>query len=373
MNSNAERKSHKDWFDGTAARQLAMQVATAWPAFDQTAFVRRAIRKLETKEFSGRVRQFSDALRAELPDDIPRALTLLTQSLPPPLPDCDSVTDGWLQWPVGQFIADHGIEHLDASMNAMVELTQRFSSEYAIRPFVERYPNAVFERLIRLTRHPSAHVRRWCSEGVRPRLPWGKTLTFLCENPAPLWPLLDALYNDDELYVRRSVANNLNDIAKDHPQLVVERCRQWARSRDEKTDWVIKHGLRSLIKAGEPTALAIIGYAEPRDIDVRLCVEPRRVSPGDKVELRATLSSRHDRPQKVMIDYVVHYVRKYGATSQKVFKWTGIDLDAGEEIALSKQHPMRLTTIRALYPGKHKVEIQVNGHRLGEAIFYLNE
>lgn len=246
-----ERKAFKDWFDKAAARVLAGQVAGAMPSFDQEQFIRLASRNLKALEFAGRVRQFSDALAATLPKPIPKALAVLTESLPPPLPDCEAVTDGWLQWPLGQFIADHGLEYFDASMEAMMELTQRFSSEYAIRPFVERYPEATFDRLLALTDDPNPHVRRWCSEGTRPRLPWGKKLQGLVADPTPIWPILEALKDDGELYVRRSVANNLNDIAKDHAPLVVQRCMAWSEDSNERRDWAIKHGLRSLIKAGK--------------------------------------------------------------------------------------------------------------------------
>lgn len=368
---STERKLHKDWFDKAAAKQLADQFCAAWPKFDQKTFVRLATRGLSSKEFSGRLQLFSNALREVLPNDIPKALSILTASLPEPLPDCDSVTDGWLQWPLGQFIADHCLEHLNESMDAMEELTQRFSSEYAIRPFVERYPDAVFERLMKLTQHPSPHVRRWCSEGIRSRLPWGKRLTFLRENPAPIWPILDALRSDEELYVRRSVANNLNDIAKDHPDLVVKRCQRWSKSNDGKMNWVIKHGLRSLIKDGDPAALAAIGYREPCKLDVGFKIRPGKVSIGGSVELSATLVSGHNRRQKLMIDYVVHYVRKNGSINEKVFKWATVELLAGAETSITKRHPMRETTVRALYTGKHKVDIQINGHRVGQGQFNL--
>jgi len=366
-----ERKAFKDWFDQQAAAALATQMAGAWPAFDQAAFRRRASRKLNTLEFAQRVQQFSDALRATLPDEVPEALHILNRSLPSVLPDCEAVTDGWLQWPLGQFIADHGVPHLDESVQVMVELTQRFSAEFAVRPFVEQYPEAVFERLLKLTAHDSPHVRRWCSEGVRPRLPWGRKLVFLCDDPGPLWPILDALRDDDELYVRRSVANNLNDIAKDHPDLVIQHCQRWSAGADENLNWVIRHGLRSLIKAGNPAALALIGYKTPKKISVRLKVSPRKVSIGDSVELSASVASAYSRRQQLMIDYVVHFVRKNGTSTEKVFKWTTLELLANQSTDIHKRHSLRLTTVRALYPGAHRVDIQINGSRLATADFML--
>lgn len=367
----SERKAFKDYFDKTAARALARQVAAALPKFDRGTFVRLASRKLGELEFAGRIKQFADALAETLPASVPRALEALTTSLPEPLPDCEQVTDGWLQWPIGQFIADHGLEHFEPSMQAMIELTKRFSSEFAVRPFVEHHPERTFKRLLKLTADSNPHVRRWCSEGVRPRLPWGKKLTSLVADPTPIFPVVEALKGDDELYVRRSVANNLNDIAKDHPSLVIARCKAWSKSSNANRDWVIKHGLRTLIKAGDPAALRLIGFAPPQRLAAKLTITPKRITIGDSVLLTAHLTNNASRKQKLLIDYVVHFVRQGAKTSAKVFKWTHLDLPAGATTSLEKRHPMKPTTIRALYPGEHRVELQVNGVCTASSVFRL--
>ena len=367
----SERKAFKDYFDASAARAMATQLTAAMPTFDWRKFVRLASCNLDGLEFAARVRQFSNAMAATLPSSVPSALAVLTESLPEPLPDCDSITDGWRQWPVGQFIADHGIDHFDASMSTMIELTKRFSSEYAVRPFVEHRPRETFERLLTLTEDPNPHVRRWCSEGTRPRLPWGKKLHALVRDPSPIWPILEALKDDDELYVRRSVANNLNDIAKDHVDPVVGRCERWSRSGNQDRLWIIKHGLRSLIKAGDSGALAVVGIGPPRKLVATLTVTPRRLAIGDAIELSAHLETTAARDQDLVIDYVVHYVRQSGRSSPKVFKWTTARLPARGSTELSKRHPMRPTTVRSLYPGQHRVEVQVNGIGIAEASFLL--
>lgn len=369
--STGERRLFKDYFDQNAARALADQLRTVWPKFDRRAFVRNATKGLEALEFAGRVQRFSDALAETLPDDIPRALALLTESLPPPLPNCDSVTDGWLQWPVGQFIADHGVPHFDASMTAMIALTQRFSSEFAVRPFVEQHPEPTFARLVALTAHDSPHVRRWCSEGVRPRLPWGKRLAALVANPGPIWPILEALKDDPELYVRRSVANNLNDIAKDHPDAVVKRAKNWSCGADDNRAWLVKHALRSLVKAGHPGALHVIGFAPPKQLRAVLSVQPRKPMIGSSVVLTATLISTLGRQQDLLVDYVVHFAKKSGQTGGKVFKWTTATLPARGKETIEKKHAFRETTVRALYPGTHRIELQVNGVIVAESAVEL--
>ena len=366
-----KNKAFKDWFDKSAAQALANQITEAMPGFDRKKFVRLASRDLGALEFSQRVQQFSDALRATLPETLPEALAVLTESLPSPMPDCEATTDGWLQWPLGQFIADRGLDHFEASMTAMIELTQRFSSEFAVRPFVAECPEAIFPRLLELTQHPSPHVRRWCSEGVRPRLPWGKKLRALVEDPSPIWPILEALKDDEELYVRRSVANCLNDIAKDHPALVVARCKAWSRRGHEHRDWVIRRALRTLIKNGDPGALAVIGFGPPKKLEATLSLRPKRIQVGGEVTLTAGLATTAASAQNLAVDFVVHFVRKGGKTSEKVFKWTTTRLPARGAATLEKRHPMKKTTVRKLYPGVHRVELQVNGSRVAETIFRL--
>ncbi|MFT5123070.1 MAG: 3-methyladenine DNA glycosylase AlkC [Kiritimatiellia bacterium] len=369
----SESKAFKDWFDQTAARRLAEQTAQAWPEFDRKTFLRLATKKLNTLEMMGRVQLFSDAWRTTLPDDIPQALAILVKSLPPVMPDCEATTDGYLQWPMGCFIADHGLGHLDESFAAMTELTKRFSSEFAVRPFVEHHQEETFRRLQALTADPNPHVRRWSSEGTRPRLPWGSKLRKLVADPKPIWPILEALKDDKELYVRRSVANNLNDIAKDHPDLVVERCRAWSREGHPHRDWVIKHGLRSLIKSGHPGALKVLGYGPPKRLSATLDIQPVQVTIGESLELRAIISTTSSRAQELVVDYVVHYVRKGNNHSGKVFKWKTLRLPARGTAELRKKHSMKTTTIRALYPGVHRVEVQVNGVRVAENRFTLSE
>ncbi len=361
----------KNWFDKSAANRLGDQVAAVLPSFDRAAFVRRASKGLAKLEFADRVRQFSGALAATLPTSIPKALGVLVDSLPAPLDTSDEVTDGWLQWPVGQFIADHGVPHFEESMVAMRELTQRFSAEFAVRPFVDQRPDETFAFLTEQLAHQSSHVRRWCSEGVRPRLPWGKTLRGLVADPSPIWPILEALKDDPELYVRRSVANNLGDIAKDHPKDAVRRARGWAKGASEDRQWVIKHGLRALIKAGDTGALAAIGIVPPKKIEATLSLRPKKIRIGDSVEMTASIRSAAARGQDLVVDYVVHYVRQRDKTGAKVFKWKTLRIPARGDLELAKKHAMRETTIRALYPGKHRVELQINGTRVAEAAFVL--
>lgn len=369
----AEKKAFKDWFDRTSARQLGEQIAAADPSFDVAGFVSRASRGLGKLEMMDRVKQFSQSLRTGLPDSIPKALKIIERSFPEPLPDCDRVTDGWLQWPVGQFIADFATEHPEPALITMHALTQRFSAEFAIRPFVEMYPEHVFSRLEEWVVDPSPHVRRLCSEGIRTRLPWGARLRSLVADPTPIFPILEALKDDPELYVRRSVANNLNDIIKDHPDAVFERCRRWWADADEKRQALVRQALRGAVKAGDPRALEILGFAPPREVSAVLSAEPSRVAIGESVSLVLQLDNASADGQPLIVDYAVHYVLDHGKTSRKVFKWTQKELPARGALELRKSHSMKPTTIRTLRPGHHRIDVQLNGRVVAESSFELSE
>jgi len=370
VKGDSERKAFKDWFDKTAAAAMADQIGAVYKEFDNASFKRSALKKIEVLEFNDRVKQFSDALQQTLPASYPEAIGIIVESLPEEV-SAASVTDGYLQWPIGQFIADYGTDHFKQSIHAMTELTQRFSSEFAVRPYVEKYPDQTFAYLQKQTSHPSEHVRRWCSEGTRTRLPWGNKLNDLIADPGPVFPILEALLDDESLYVRKSVANNLNDLSKDHPELVLKKCRSWKRKNNPHRDWIIKQGLRGLIKLGDPTALELTGFSKPEKVTAELKVSPNVIKVGEAVMMNAVVENNSKKSQSLMIDYVVHYVRKNNVVNEKVFKWKTLDVEAGGTATVKKSHPMKETTIRALYKGSHKVDVQVNGVRLASGKFTL--
>ena len=367
--SQNERGAFKNWFDREAAEILGGMVKRGWKGFDVEVFVKRATRGLGKLEMQSRVKQFAVALREGLPEE--RALGILKKSLPVELESCEEVNQNYVLWPMGQYVADYGLDDYAGSMELMVELTKRHTSEFAVRPFVEKVPERVFADLLELTQDDNPHVRRWCSEGVRTRLPWGKKLHEVITDPSGVWPILEALKDDEELYVRKSVANNLNDLAKDWPDEVVEVCRRWKKDGNARRDWVVKHALRSLLKEGHQGALEVMGYGEPKELDVSLNLKPKKVVVGEGVTMEVEMRSGFSRKQKLLVDYVVHYVRKAGKTGEKVFKWKVLELGAGEVVTLKKKHAMRVTTVRALYPGKHRVGVQVNGRVVAEAGFVL--
>lgn len=372
-------QAFKDYFDADAAREIAKRIRAVYPDFKSRTFVRRATKGLDKLEMMARVGLFADALKDTLPDSIPESLAVLVASLPPAFPletgpraDEGAISSGFVLWPYGEFIRRYATEHFEEAMDAMVELTQRFTAEFAVRPFVREMPEKVIERFMTLKDHPSEHVRRWCSEGLRPRLPWGEKLAAISADPAPILPVLEALKDDSSLYVRRSVANTLGDIAKDHPTLAIKIAKRWKKGASADRLWVVRHSLRALVKAGDTGALAVYGFAAPRNLDVKLEVSPKRIRSGESVELRLHLHNRSKKSVALLVDFRIHYMNKSKSPSPKVFKWKELELGAGETLELTKKRAIKPATIRPLFSGHHAVDVQINGKVFGDAGFRLS-
>ncbi|MGE5523341.1 MAG: DNA alkylation repair protein, partial [Rhodospirillaceae bacterium] len=222
---------------------------------------------LEDLEFMPRGQHIADALRQCLPDAYGRAVQILLDSFTPPQTEADEFgLAEFFYLPHSFFIASYGIhpeynggsDPFDISMNALHALTMRFTSEFAIRPFLIQQQDRTLSQVMKWTNDPNPHVRRLCSEGTRPKLPWGKRIPAFIKNPAPTLPILELLKDDPSLYVRRSVANHLGDIAKDHPQLVIEICRRWLEENaSDNSKWLIRHAIRNLVKEQNSAALAL--------------------------------------------------------------------------------------------------------------------
>lgn len=378
-----ESKALKDRWNPASARAIADQVGTAAPSFDRKRFLRQATEGLDNLEMKGRVHQFAAALRDGLPDPSGEAFGCLTRSLPAPMLDTTSTGAGWLQWPLGEFTALYGpgddpASSLGPAMDFMTELTRRFTSEFAVRPFVRDVPELVFPRMLELTAHACPHVRRWCSEGVRPRLPWGERLASLCGDPSPILPILEALKDDPDEYVRRSVANCLGDIAKDHLEVAIEVARGWLADPGTDRTRLASHALRAPIKAGRPAALALFGYESAEYIEVTLSLQNPSITIGETGTFQAEIRRAHPKkmsggtPSRLMIELVIEYLKSNGSRSGKVFKWAQRELPGSGTLRLTKSLPFVPRSTRRLYPGEHRAAVQVNGQRLGHIRFDLS-
>ena len=221
------------------------------------------------------------------------------------------------------------------------------------------------------SRDDNEHVRRLASEGCRPRLPWSFKLTALIADPSPVVKILENLKADPSLYVRKSVANHLNDITKDHPAWVLEGIDGWDLANPH-TAWIAKRALRTLIKKGDRRALAVIGAGARAKIRLdSFTAAPRRIRLGDDITLGCRIVSTAKAPQKLVVDYAIHYVKRSGAASEKVFKWKEATLAPGEVLSLAKRQRIRDFTTRKHHAGEHRVELTVNGERIANAAFLL--
>ncbi|HEX2027194.1 MAG TPA: hypothetical protein VHF25_04265 [Nitriliruptorales bacterium] len=349
----------KDEISVELARRLSRELSRAWPAFPQRRFTQGLGEALEPLALLARVELLTDRLVETLPDDFVSAAGVLRRALESP------EFTGWMALPCGYFVARAGIDHPQVALPLLAGLTPRWSSEGPIRAFLQRHPDETYDHLRRWVRDPDEHVRRLVSEGTRPRLPWAPRLRGLVADPTPNIELLDRLVDDPSAYVRRSVANHLNDISKDHPDVAVDLARRWL-TRGDAVAWTVRHGLRTLVKRGDPDALALLGVAPDADIRLTsLTLDRDTVAIGDAVTFTLTLELRGTGEAEAVIDYRVHYVGAKGRRGPKVFKLTRRRLVPGQPTTLTRRHRFEHVSIRRIHPGVHTIDVQVNGRVLG--------
>lgn len=353
----------KNSFGPDVAVRIGEMVAAVWEDFDRDRFLEAAVTGFEELELTPRARHISDALALALPRDRAEAMRILVKSLGSESEAVDLTgMASFLYMPHVMFVADHGTEHFDVAMMAQYELTRRFTAEFSIRTYLELFEERTLARLWEWAHDSNVHVRRLVSEGTRPRLPWASRLRSFQEDPAPVLKLLEVLKDDPEEYVRRSVANNLNDIAKDHPGTVIEIAGRWEKDADANRMKLIRHALRTLVKAGDPAALEVLGYAADTPVEVRdVTCTPDEVPIGGKVALRIEVANPSTSDAPALVDFRVHFIKANGQARPKVFKGVEMVVEAGGEVVLRRTVSLRQHTTRKHYPGRHEVDVLVNG------------
>jgi 3-methyladenine DNA glycosylase AlkC len=353
----------KNHFGSEIPKRIAGMISAVFSGFDADTFLTEALKGYEALDLTPRGWQIAKALRRHLPDEYPKAAEILIASLGPKLDRAEEQGMApFLYLPHVLFVAEYGLDHFEISMQAQYELTQRFTAEFSIRPFLVRYPEQTLARLETWTNDPSPHVRRLVSEGTRPRLPWAPRLRGFQKDPRPVLAILERLKDDPELYVRRSVANNLNDIGKDHPALLVETARRWMNDATEERLWLIRHALRSAIKRGEPGALGVLGFGKKAKVAIRnATITPKRPRVGGSVRIGFEVVNKGSRRQRVLVDFRVHFVKANEKTSPKIFKLKTVELAPKETILLGKTISLTEMTTRKHYPGTHRVDVVLNG------------
>lgn len=364
MNDQPAAAALKEIFDRARMRRFAEDTKTIWPDFDADRFETLSTTGLDDLGIMQRMRLAADAFAATLPSDYERALEILSALAP-------RIGHGFASITLCEFVIVRGLEDFDRSMDALKLFTRYGSAEFAIRHFLKRDLHRTLSVMREWSFDGNEHVRRLASEGARPRLPWSFQLRPIVADPSLTWPILEALKSDPSLYVRKSVANHLNDISKDHPAWLVDKLAGWPQE-DERTRWIVRQALRTLIKKGDRAALALVGAAEKVEARIEgFSVEPLRLALGDRLTIAATVVSQAHQTQQVVADYAVHYVKKNGAASRKVFKLKTFALKPGETQTLSISQTIRDFTTRTHNAGFHKVELMLNGDTVAEGGFDL--
>ncbi len=350
-------------------RAMAEIIAANAPSFDRDRFTALATDGIESLELMERAALIRDALFATLPENFPEAATILAASLPAA---GKTGLTGWMLLPVNQFIAARGIRDFDIALDLLKALTPHFTAEFGIRQFIHQDQQRALATIARWVDDANHHVRRLASEGTRPRLPWAMRLPQLIKDPSPILPILTALMDDPEDYVRRSVANSLNDIAKDHPDLVAAFIAEHIEGASAERRWLLKHASRTLLKKGHARALANFGFGAAASLECNLLLANPAVLFGEGLDFEIRLRNAGDIAQSLMIDYAIHHVKADGSLSPKVFKWKTVTLEAGEDHIVQRRHAMRPITTRRYYPGEHRIVILVNGTETASGNFVLS-
>lgn len=347
----------KNMYNHAFFADLIVALRSAYPAFDAAQFLACIYDDdWESRELKQRMRHISQTLARLLPSDYRAALDILLRAAPA----LNGYTFETMIFP--DFVEIYGLSDWDASLPALEQFTQQSSAEYAVRPFILQDQGRMMAQMEQWANHQSHHVRRLASEGCRPRLPWAVALPAFKADPSPILPILEQLKLDESDYVRRSVANNLNDISKDHPQVVLDTLKQWQTHDSPHMRWMISHALRTLLKQGNAQALELLGYSGATTFTVsNLTLEPLTVVMGGDVTITFTIQSLSDAVQNLMVDYVMHFQGANGQLRPKVFKLKKIALAPGETLTITRKHTFKPITTRSYYPGQHAVEIQING------------
>ncbi len=341
-----------------------------YPSLDTNRFTKLIFDKnWPEKELKQRMRHISEVLKQVLPEDFKTSTEIIVQCVADLRKiHLGEMSLGYMFLP--DFIEVYGIDNFENSINAFEKITLLASAEFAVRPFLIKYPERMQKQMLKWSKHPEAMVRRLASEGFRPRLPWAMAVPYLKKDPAVLLPVLENLKQDESETVRRSVANNLNDIAKEHPDVVMQLASKWQGISPE-VDWVIRHGSRTLLKKGNTKALKYFGLTETKGVSIGLLkTDKKKIKMGDDLYFSFTMTVK--KAAKLRIEYGIDFMKANGKTNRKIFKLSESHFEKGEHL-LERKQSFRDFTTRKHYPGKHALAIIVNGQEKETMGFVLGK
>jgi 3-methyladenine DNA glycosylase AlkC len=354
----------KNIYNDVFFKSMMKVVTTTVPAFKTNEFL-AAIHKGEWQqlELKQRIRRISTLLGDFLPGNYVQqvdticAMIKYLQNQP-----VKQNSFPWLFLP--DFLEVYGAGDIRTSLNAMEIITAYISCEFAVRPFLLTDPETVMKKMVRWSKHSNENVRRFSSEGCRPRLPWGKAIPSFKKDPSPIFPILENLMDDSSEFVRKSVANNINDIAKDHPEVVLNLIKKW-KGKSKNTDWILRHGARTLLRKADAGIYNQFGLSGIHDCELNKFTLSRKSIPlGKAIELEFSLSNKASAKQLFRVELGVYYMRSGGSTSRKLFKITENTFEPATTYKFKRRIDFTDLTTRKHYPGKHAVSIVVNGKEL---------
>lgn len=361
----------KDKFSKELINKIGERAALILEPFNKDLFIRSVLNKAwQSYELKDRYHHIAHCLRRQLNDNYKQAVIELVSL-------SNSFKENKLEnhqdlvyFFLPAVIENYGAEDFESSVWGMERVTQLISCEFAVRQFFVSHESNMLEVALKWSSHKSHEVRRLATEGCRPALPWGQALQSFKKNPEPILPILENLKTDDSLFVRKSVANNINDISKTHPELVVQLATKW-KDTSEETDWILKHGSRTLLKQGYEAILPVFGYLNPSEIYLKEFKYTRSVSEDEALCLSFFLSNTSTSELKIRVEYVISFLRKNGSLYDKTFMISDKSLMPGQEIELKKKHSFRWISTRVYHKGNHFVALRVNGKEMIKKEFIL--
>ena len=356
---------YKDRLNHETLREFALIIQNAYPAFQVDEFLKTTMDETwDGLELKARSRKICLSLGTYLPSDYETAISIID--------DVIAHCDGFFCILFPDFVEVYGQDehYWDVSIQALERYTHYSSSEWAVRPFIIKHEERMMAQMYAWAQHENEHVRRLASEGCRPQLPWAQSLPRFKTDPTPILPILEQLKTDPSPYVRNSVANNINDISKTHPALIAELAKNWYGTH-EYTDWIVKHGCRTLLKKGNRDVLALFGYDEVASVDVTgFALDSTTISLGEDIAFSFEISVKD--ATKVRLEYGIDYVKSSGKRNRKIFQISEIALKENQKKSYSKKHSFADVSTRKHYPGTHTITLIVNGAERGQLDFDLN-
>lgn len=360
----------------SALKRLAFRFEKVLPSFSPQAFVEACkAEQVEQIAFKARVNLIAEKLAVFLPADFKLAVEILYKVLGPELEQAEFKDPAaFMHLPLATYVAKKGLNYPEIAVPFLKELTKRFSAEFAIRPFLEQAPTTMLKQLKDWVSDPSFHVRRLVSEGTRPRLPWASRLTCFKEDYQPILELLKSLATDSHPYVRKSVANHLNDLSKEMPALLIQTLEDWTLAFGDEILPLKKQALRTLLKKGDQQALELIGYEKNIGIEVSsLQLDKLELTIPNRIAFQAKITSNEVEIKPLMVDYLIGFVKKNGQRAEKVFKGKKMLLKPREQLTFEGQQVFKQLSTRRLYAGVHSICLQINGCRYATVFFELKQ